>query len=127
MAPPTKVPPRVVFKEIYVSPYRFVQIHVGAITESEVFFAAYNTDGKTNYVCPYGFFEKLPNAARGKLDDVLTGAKVNHSVSVIGFGGTVLKYDPVSPIALNELTGSAATLTTRNVAIAAQRGDKFLV
>jgi hypothetical protein len=58
---------------------------------------------------------------------VLTGAKVNHSVSVIGFGGTVLKYDPVSPIALNELTGSAATLTTRNVAIAAQRGDKFLV
>jgi hypothetical protein len=37
MAPPAKVPPRVVFKEIYVLPYRFVQIHVGAITESEVF------------------------------------------------------------------------------------------
>ena len=31
MAPPTKVTPRTVFKEIYILPYKFVQIHVGDI------------------------------------------------------------------------------------------------
>jgi hypothetical protein len=128
MAPPTKAPPRKAFKEIYILAYRFIQIHVGDITETEVFFATYNTDGNTNYVCPYAFFPKLPDAAQRKVDMVLVGAaKVNHSVTILGMQGAVLKYDPLSPIALNELTGSTGSITTGNVGIAAQRGDRFLV
>ena len=57
MAPPTKAPSRKAFKEIYILAYRFIQIHVGDITETEVFFATYNTDGSTNYV-PVCIFSK---------------------------------------------------------------------
>ena len=129
MAPPTKVPPRTVFKEIYILPYKFAQIHVGNITEVEVFFAAYNSTAAGNFVCPYAFFEKLPDAAERKVQAVLTGIeKETHSVTTIGMRGPVLKYDPLGAIALNELTGSTTgKVTTGNVAIAAQRGNIFLV
>src|SRR5437870_2096950 len=127
MPPPAKAPPRKTFKEIYILGFQVIQIHVGDITETEVFFTTYNTDGNSNYVCPYAFFPKLPDAAQQKVDMVLVGAaKVNHSVTIIGMKGAVLKYDPVTPIALNELTGSEGKGTTGNVAIAAQRGDRFL-
>lgn len=128
MAPPTKAPPRKTFKEIYILGFQVIQIHVGDITETELFFTTYNSDENTNYVCPYSFIPKLPDAAQRKVDMLLVGAaKVNHSVTIIGMKGAGLKYDPVTPIALNELTGSKGTGTTGNVAIAAQRGDRFLV
>ena len=83
MAPPTKVTPRTVFKEVYVLPYKFLQIHVGDIKEVEVFFAAYNTAANGNYMCPYAFFEKLPDAVERKVQAVLTNTeKETHSVSV---------------------------------------------
>jgi len=120
-------PPRKTFKEIYIKSYRFVQIRVAEVREVEVFFAAYNTDGKANYVCPYGFFEKMPDAVQRKLDSELVGdTKLGHSVSVIGFDGPVFKYDPVTPIALNELIGLGSTIAKGNIAIAAQRGNEFL-
>jgi hypothetical protein len=120
-------PPRKMFKELFLMGYRFVQIRVGGITEIEVFFAAYNTDGETNYVCPYAFFEKMPSAAQAKVDSEMVGSsKLGHSVSVIGSQGPVLKYDPVTPIGLDELTGLGSPVATGNIGIVAQRGTEFL-
>jgi hypothetical protein len=114
------------WNEIYIVAHRMIQISVGADKAIQATFAAYNTDGKTNFVCPYIFYEQTPANVTQELDDVMAGkSKLPHSKSVIGIESAAVKYAPANPIALDGLTGGHSR--SGNIGIAQQRYSDFLV
>jgi hypothetical protein len=116
------------WKEIYVLAHKMIQITIGSDRAIQATFAAYNTDGTSNFVCPYIFIEKTPTSVTREIDDLLVGlSKLPHSKSVIGVESVAIKYSPVGSIGLNELTGVGGPVSEGNFGVAQQRHDNFLV
>ena len=115
------------WNEIYIIGHKMIQINVGSDTAIQATFAAYNTDGTSNFGCPYVFLEKTPASVTREIDDLIVGqSKLPHSKSVVGTESIAIKYSPVRPIGLNELTGVGGPIGEGSFGIAQQRHDNFL-
>lgn len=125
MAPP-KTPPKT-WKELYILGHKLLQLHVGHDSAIAAFFAAYNTDSDSNFVCPYVFMEKTSTTVTQEFDEVIMGtSKLPFSQTIIGMRSDGLKYSPSRPIGINELTGKGGPVANGNFAIVQQRSGNFL-